>query len=303
MSNETIQPKRGMAQLVQAQLVQENKCRNAFKLIQSRVLPVCEQSMMAFLPNIYMKRCENLREGQRANLEKKIQTFVRPKSLTASEVVEVGKIDSRAIMERLSKWVENWKLFEAEVGKVKEVKNEDTHKLMGSAQIYASEVDGHIIKAAMLEMALREKYVYMPEVMRPTQVEKPNRYTTSGENTMLAIRVDRDNGIQKMLTIDVSKEKTLKMLETMSTMSYFDEVMKDLQRKVCNKGNQFNPRQLYWPKRNWIETDRRAAWQPEIVLDITCNLTPMTAIPALGREEPKEEEGRFYGRGRKRTNA
>ena len=95
MSNETIQPKRGMAQLVQAQLVQENKCSNAFKLIQSRVLPVCEQSMMAFLPNIYMKRCESLREGQRANLEKKTHTFVRSKSLTRSEVAEVGKIVSQ----------------------------------------------------------------------------------------------------------------------------------------------------------------------------------------------------------------
>ena len=211
------------------------------------------------------------------------QTFVKSKKLTIMEVAELERIDPRATMDRLVKWVENWESFKTEVGKVEEMNDEQIHDLMGSAQIYASEVDGRIITAVMLEMAMRGKYVFMPEAMRSTKVEKPNQYTTLDGDTMSAIRVDRDNWIQETWTIDVSKEKTLKLLEAMSKMSYFDEIMTDLQRKICNKGNQFTPMQLYWPKRNWIETDLRSAWQSEIVPDITCNLTPMTVIPAVGK--------------------
>ena len=101
-------------------------------------------------------------------------------------------------MDRLGKWVENWESFKTEVGKVEEMNDEHIHELMGSAQIYASEVDVRIITAVMLEMALRGKYVFMPEAMRSTQVEKSNRYTTSGGNTISAIRVDRDNWIQEI---------------------------------------------------------------------------------------------------------
>ena len=70
------------------------------------------------------------------------------------EVAELEKIDPRATMDRLVEWVENWESFKTEVGEVEEMNDEQIHDLMGSAQIYASEVDGRIITAVMLEMAL-----------------------------------------------------------------------------------------------------------------------------------------------------
>ena len=49
------------------------------------------------------------------------------------------------------------------------INDEEVHETLGSAQIYSAEMDGRIITAVMIEMALREKYLFMLETMRVIQ--------------------------------------------------------------------------------------------------------------------------------------
>ena len=151
------------------------------------------------------------------------------------------------------KWVEMWMYVKEDVEKMKDMNDEEVHETLGSAQIYSAEMDGRIITAVMIEMALREKYLFMPETMRAIQIKNPKQFTALENITMSTIRVDRSNWVEENVAVDIDKVKTLKFIEAMSEIGYFDEMMKDLKRKVCNSGNQLNPMPLYWPDRSWIK--------------------------------------------------
>ncbi len=104
-------------------------------------------------------------------------------------------------------------------------------------------------------MALREKYLLIPEVMRTNPSKNPERFTALENITVTAIRVDRDNWINSTTTINVDKVKTVRLLQAMSKIKYFDEIINDLKRRVRNKGNQFNPIPMYWPGEQWIDNE------------------------------------------------
>ena len=70
MSNETIKPNMGTAHLVRAQLVRGINA--PMHLSSTRA-----ENDMAYLPNIYEKRYESFREGQRAKLQRKAQPVLR----------------------------------------------------------------------------------------------------------------------------------------------------------------------------------------------------------------------------------
>ena len=102
------------------------------------------------------------------------------------------------------------------------------------------------------------------------------------------IRVDRENWINSTTTINVDKVKTVRLLQAMSKIKYFDEIINDLQRRVRNKGNQFNPIPMYWPGEQWINNEPKSEWQTELIPIVTCDLTPKSVIPAMGNKiEPK----------------
>ena len=176
-----------------------------------------------------------------------MQTTGKTNELMELEIAQLQQIDRRATRDRLTKWVENWKDMKESVEKMDDLTDEEVHETMGSAQLFASEVNGKIITGAMLEMALREKYLLIPEVMRTKPSKNPERFTALGNITVTAIRVDRDNWINSTTTINVDKVKTVRLLQAMSKIKYFDEIINDLQRRVRNKGNQFNPIPMYWP--------------------------------------------------------
>ena len=122
------------------------------------------------------------------------QELMQDAILLDSQVERLQQIDPHCTSDKIQRWVQNWEAMRIEVNKMSDLTDELAHETVGSAKIFASEINGWVVTAVMLEMAFADppKYVLMPDAMRESAPKDPNQYTKLEGDHHATIKVDRE---------------------------------------------------------------------------------------------------------------
>ena len=148
-------------------------------------------------------------------------------------VKKLKAIDNRMTSTNLKQWVQSWAIMREEVSKMDDLADEIVHETLGSAQLFASEINRWVVTALMLELAFATPpYMIALDAMRETKPKDVSTFTMLEGLNVATIKVDRENWFEKHETVSIDKRKTLQVLDVMKSIKYFDVVMKDLQRAI-----------------------------------------------------------------------
>ena len=220
-------------------------------------------------------------EEERAAMSQTLQDA----ALTEEHVKKLKAIDNRMTSTNLKQWVQSWAIMREEVSKMNDLTDEIVHETLGSAQLFASEINGWVVTALMLELVFAEppRYVIAPDAMRETKPKDVSTFTMLEGLNVATIKVDRENWFEKHETVSIDKRKTLQVLDVMKSIKYFEVVMKDLQRAIYSMKSVHAPTNIYWPDKSWITKQITSAWSVEPKMKITCNVSTMTVLPVMGK--------------------
>ena len=104
---------------------------------------------------------------------------LRDAVLTDEMILELRTIDERWTGEKIKQWVQNWANMRVEVNLMADLTDEMVHETMGSAQLFAAEINGWVVTALMMEKAFDDPpgYLYIPDSMREIKPINTSTFT------------------------------------------------------------------------------------------------------------------------------